>query len=143
MMNKKGQEDMGAVIIIIVVIVALIIIFAGALMYIMPQYNVWSKELDGKAQYKEAEWNRQITIKEAEARLEAEKLNAQSEIERAKGVAESNEIIGQGLKNNEEYLKYLWIQGLNNNNQNVIYVPTEANLPILEATRLGGIPNVK
>lgn len=31
---------------------------------------------------------------------------------------------------------YIWIQGLQTNNMQVVYVPTEANLPILEATRL-------
>lgn len=53
--------------------------------------------------------------------------------ESARGVAESNKIIGDSLKGNEAYLRYLWIDGLNRNNQNVIYVPTEAGLLILEA----------
>lgn len=60
---------------------------------------------------------------------------AAAEVERAKGVAEANRIIGESLKNNEGYLRYLWIQGLQDGSSEVIYVPTEASLPILEATR--------
>ena len=42
---------------------------------------------------------------------------------------------GESLKNNESYLRYLWIQGLQDGTSEVIYIPTEANLPILEAAR--------
>lgn len=47
----------------------------------------------------------------------------------------SNKIIGASLKENEAYLRYLWINGRESNNPTVIYVPTEAGLPILEAGR--------
>lgn len=104
-------------------------------MYGWPKYRVWQRELAGKAELAEAEWNKKIAVEEAKANLESEKLNALSEIERAKGVAEANKIIGEGLKGNDEYLRYLWIQGLQNEHGQVIYVPTEANLPILEANR--------
>lgn len=128
--EKTGRPNIGK----IMITLALVLFFAIAtLMYVLPQYGVWQKELAGKAQLKEAEWNRQIQIKEAEAKLEAEKLNAQSEVERAKGVAEANKIIGSSLADNEAYLRYLWIQGLNDGSSEVIYVPTEANLPLLEA----------
>lgn len=100
-----------------------------------PKYNVWQKELSGKAQLKKAEWNRQITIKEAQAKQEAAKALAGAEVERAKGVAEANEIIGKSLKDNEAYLRYLWINGLHDGSSEVIYIPTEANLPILESVR--------
>ena len=58
------------------------------------------------------------------------------EVERAKGVASANKIIGDSLKDNEAYLRYLWITDMTNNKApSVIYVPTEANIPILEAGR--------
>lgn len=100
-----------------------------------PQYNVWSKELKGKAQLKQAEWNRQIAVQEAQAKKEAATLLAAAEVERAKGVAEANAIIGKSLKGNEAYLRYLWINGLHDGSSEIIYVPTEANLPILESVR--------
>lgn len=118
---------------IVSALVLVILIF----MYGMPRYRVWSQEMEWRAEFAKAEQNRRIKIEEAKANLEAEKLNAESEIERAKWVAESNRIIGEWLKNNEEYLKYLWIKGLNDGSGEVIYIPTEAGLPILEANRRG------
>lgn len=105
--------------------------------YVFPMWNVWANGKYGEAQLKEAEWNRQISIKEAEAKYHSAIQLAAAEIERAKGVAEANKIIGESLKNNESYLRYLWINNLEKNpNNQVIYVPTEAGLPILEAGRL-------
>lgn len=102
-----------------------------------PQYNVWEQGLAGKAALKRAEQDRQIAIQEAQAKKESAKMLADAEIERARGVAEANRIIGDGLKGNEEYLRYLWIEGLKGNRESVIYVPTEAGLPILEAGKRG------
>lgn len=109
-----------------------------------PSYNVYTAEKSGQAEYVKAEQNRKIAILEADALLESSKLQNQADIERAKGfaesevirargVAESNEIIGSGLKGNKEYLQYLHIDGLKNTQNRIIYVPTEAGLPILEA----------
>ena len=98
-----------------------------------PTYNVWQKSLAGQAQLKEAEWNRQIQVREAEALKESASHLAEAEKIRATGVAEANKIIGESLKNNDAYLRYLWIQGLHDGSSEIIYVPTEANLPILEA----------
>lgn len=105
-------------------------------MWLFPTYNVWQQGLAGEAELKRAEQNRKIAVQEAEAKKEAATALAAAEVERAKGVAEANEIIGQSLKDNEAYLRYLWIQGLQDGSSEVIYVPTEANLPILEAGRL-------
>jgi regulator of protease activity HflC (stomatin/prohibitin superfamily) len=76
---------------------------------------------------------RQVEVEQAEAELEASHLYAQIEIERAKGVAEANKIIGDSLDGNDAYLRYLWIQGLHDGSSETIYIPTEANLPLLEA----------
>ena len=113
------------------ILVVIVVIHAA----VSPIYGVWSKELNGKAELRQAEWNRQIQIQEAQANLESEKLNALAEVERAKGVAEANEIIGESLKNNEAYLRYLWVKGLTDGSSEVVYVATEAGLPILEANR--------
>ena len=105
-------------------------------MYGYPQYNVWERGLAGKSQLKEAEWNKQIAIEEAKAELESAKLKAESEVERAKGVAQANLIISASI--DEQYLRYLWVQGLRDGSSEVIYVATEAGLPIMEANRLNG-----
>lgn len=102
---------------------------------INPIYNVWRRELNGKAELAEAQWNRKIKVEEAEANLASQKLNAQSEIERAKGAAEAQKIISSTL--NEQYLRYLWINNLEQGtNKQTIYIPTENGLPVLEANRL-------
>jgi hypothetical protein len=119
-----------------VAIVAILAIIIGA-MVLIPQYNVYSRQMSGKAQLAEAEYNRRIAVQEAQAKKDSATLLADAEILRAGGVAEANRIIGQSLKNNSEYLWYLWIDGLANSANQTIYIPTEANLPILEASRLG------
>ena len=105
------------------------------LMLALPQYFVWQRGLAGKSELKQAEWNRQIAIEEAQARRLAAVELAQAEIERAKRVAEANKIIAEGLGGPEGYLRYLWIQSLTDGKSDVIYVPTEAQIPILEAGR--------
>ena len=99
----------------------------------IPQYRVYASRLAGEAQLRRSEFEKQVMIEEARARLESAKLLNQAEIERAKGVAEANRIIGDSLKGNEGYLRYLWIQGLQDGSSEVIYIPTEAGLPLLEA----------
>lgn len=102
-----------------------------------PIYNVWEQGLVGQAELRRAEQNRMIAVQEATAKKEAAVMLAQAEVERAKGVAEANRIIADGLKNHDEYLRYLWIEKVAGQaGREVIYVPTEANLPILEAGRL-------
>jgi regulator of protease activity HflC (stomatin/prohibitin superfamily) len=102
-----------------------------------PQYNVYEKRLAGQAELERAKENRLIRVEEANATMESAKSLAQAEIIRAEGVAKANQIIGESLKGNEAYLRYLWIQGLQEGaTPQVVYVPTEAGLPILEAGRV-------
>lgn len=108
-----------------------ILALAVILMFALPLYGVWQQALVGKAALKRAEQDRQITIEEAAATKESASLLAQAEVIRAAGVKEANDIIAEGLGGPEGYLRYLWIQKMDT--ANVIYVPTEANLPILEA----------
>lgn len=111
-----------------------IVILIVAMAFIRPWYNVWSQEMEGKAEFAKAEQNRKIKIEEAKANLEAEKLNAQAEIERAKGAAEAIRIENGSIT--PTYIQYLWVRQQSNlNDKTVIYVPTETNLPLLEATR--------
>ena len=116
--------------IVLIGIAIVILICLG--MYGIPTYKVWEQEMSGKAEFAKAEQNRKIKIEEAKANLEAEKLNAQSEIERAKGAAKAIEIENGSIT--PTYIQYLWVrqQNLAGNNK-VIYIPTEASLPILEA----------
>jgi len=100
----------------------------------LPKYNVWRSELKGKAEFVRAEQNRQIKIEEAKANLESEKLNAKAEVERAKGAAEAIKIENGQLTTT--YIQYLWVRQQSNNQiQKIVYIPTEASMPILEAKK--------
>ncbi len=114
--------------------VAALILLIIAMAFIRPWYNVWSQEMEGKAEFAKAEQNRKIKIEEARANLEAEKLNAQAEVERAKGAAEAIRIENGSIT--PTYIQYLWVRQQGDlNDKTVIYIPTETNLPILESTR--------
>ena len=117
----------------IIFAIIVILLLLGLVLWGLPKYKVYSRELNGKAQLKEAEWNRKIAIEEAEAIKESAKLKAEAEVIRAEGIARANEIIAVSIT--EEYIRYKFVEGLNDGSTEVIYVPTEANLPILEATR--------
>lgn len=103
------------------------ILFGVAIGY--RHFNVWSMEMQGKAKLAEAAQSKQILIEQAKAELEASK-------ERAKAI----EVIGEAAKKYPEYRMQEFIgafgQALDNGNINtIIYVPTEANIPVLEAQR--------
>lgn len=115
--------------------VAGIVILIVGMAFIRPWYNVWSQEMEGKAEFAKAEQNRKIKIEEAKANLEAEKLNAQAEVERAKGAAEAIRIENGSIT--PTYIQYLWVRQQSDlSDKTVIYIPTETNLPLLESTRM-------
>lgn len=105
--------------------------------------SVWFAHWEGEAKLAEAVGSKRMQIEDARAKLESAQLLAKAEIERAKGVAEANRIIGSSLRDNEGYLRWLYISNLEkseNNGNQIIYIPTEAGLPLLESTRLKGMP---
>lgn len=116
-------------------LVVVVIAIALALMFGLPKYNVWRSELLGRAELVRAEQNRQIRIEEAKANLEAEKLNAEAEVERAKGAAKAIEI--ENGKLTDTYIKYLAVRQFNTDNAKFIYIPAECGVvPVMESTRL-------
>ncbi len=138
-MNNNSSISPGAVKALVLGAAGLIV-FIAALALVIPWYHVWSQEMEGKAEFAKAEQNRKIKIEEAKANLEAEKLNAQAEIERAKGAAEAIRIENGSIT--PTYIQYLWVrQQANLGDKTVIYVPTETNLPILEASRTASQEN--
>lgn len=130
----KTTVSKGTVIGILFFSVLLIVI----LMFGLPTYNVWQQEMAGKAEMAKAEQNRKILIEEARARLEAEKLNAQAEIERAKGMAEAMKIENGTL--NTVYNQYLFIRTLEKladkgNLPQIIYMPSEGLVPVMDVSQ--------
>ena len=132
-MTKQSDTTMQTAVGISVIGLIILVIIA-AIMFGYPRYKVWQQEMDGKAEFAKAEQNRKIKIEEARANREAEKLNAQAEIERAKGAAKAIEIENGSIT--PTYIQYLWVrQQADLGDKTVIYIPTEGNLPILEAGR--------
>tara|TARA_R100000935_G_scaffold51334_1_gene77744 strand:- start:521 stop:991 length:471 start_codon:yes stop_codon:yes gene_type:complete len=143
----------------VVFLVLAIVVLVAMSFWAWPKYNLYRMEMHGRAALKEAEWSKQILIEEARAKETASLMQAKArvtlaeaegkaqvvrakaeglaDIERAKAAAESNKIIGESLKGNEEYLRYIWIKGLHDGKGERIYIPTEAGLPILEAGKAG------
>ena len=111
-------------------------LLAGGGLYAVPQYKVWQQSKAGEAELAKAEQNRQIAIQEAKAKEESARSLANAEIIRAEGIAKANKIIGDSLKNNEAYIHFLWIEALRESNNEIIYIPTEAGIPITESQRL-------
>lgn len=123
---------------LVVKVVGGIVAFFVVMAFVRPWYNVWSQEMEGKAEFAKAEQNRKIKIEEARANLEAEKLNALAEIERAKGAAEAIKIENGSIT--PTYIQYLWVRQQSDlSDKTVIYIPTESNLPLLESTRMNSL----
>lgn len=97
-----------------------------------PQYNVYKQRKEGEAVLAHAQYSREVAVAEAKAKMESSALLSQADTIRAHGIARSNQIIGQSLT--DSYLHWFWIDNIDKSN-NVIYVPTEANMPIMEAGR--------
>ncbi len=94
-----------------------------------PKYNVWQKGLAGEASLNRARQERKIIVEQAKAELDAAEV-------RAKAIA----IVGAKAKQYPEYRAQEFIgafaEALQNGTINqIIYVPTEGNIPILEAGR--------
>lgn len=141
-LDEEKNEAKAAPIIWSILIVLIILVLAG--IFGIPQASVYSRRLRGKAILAEATYSRDVAIAEARAKMESASLLAEAEVIRAKGVAKANKIIGESLRNNEAYLHYLWITDVCGANvaKTVVYIPTEANLPIMEATRLNPLNKV-
>jgi len=90
-------------------------------------YSVWSMEMQGKAKLAEATQSRQIQVEQARGELEASKMRA-----------EAISILGEAAQKYPEYRQQEFIgafaEALKEGNINqIIYVPTESQIPIMEA----------
>lgn len=120
----------------VVLAIAVAVTLIISAMFAFPIYRVWSAEKAGEAELAQAEQNRQIAVKEAQAKKDSAKMLAEAEVVRAEGVAKANHIIGDSLKGNEAYIHWLWVDTLKDTKDQIIYIPTEAGVPIMESQRL-------
>jgi len=119
--------------------VIIAVVFGAALIafafWFFPVYGVWARRKNGQAELAEAEYAEQVAIQKASARLKSAEMHKKAELVEAEAAAQSIEIIGDALEKKEGYMRWQWIQMMEKHRGDTIYVPTEANLPILEATR--------
>ena len=105
------------------------------IMWALPQYSVWQQEMSGRAALAKATQSRQIKVEEAKALKESAGYYAEAEIVRAKGVAEANKIIAQGLsgESGEMYIKYLWVNAMSEKeNVATVYIPVgQSGIPLM------------
>lgn len=134
-MDKDNNAPIGTILGLSTFSLAVLTGLIFLIMWGCPKYRVYSARKEGEAILAHAQSSREVAVAEAKAKMESSELLAQADTFRAHGVARSNEIIGHSLKDNEAYLKWLWIDNIEKNPQAVIYIPTEANIPIMEAGR--------
>ena len=120
MKNQKGNAS------IVLVVVSVIVGFA-LLLFVWPQYKVWQQGMSGQARLAEAKQSKQIAIETAQAELDSAKLRS-----------EAIKVIGETAKQYPEYRNQEFIGAFGDalregKIQQIIYVPTEANIPVLEA----------
>ena len=125
-MDEETRDFYLIVLMFIVVISAIVV----GLAFGVPKWNVWRAGLSGEAALKRAEQTKLIMIETARAEKEA------SEYE-----AEAIQIMGEAAKKYPEYRQQKFIgafaEALEAGNiSQIIYVPTEASIPILETQRL-------
>jgi regulator of protease activity HflC (stomatin/prohibitin superfamily) len=118
--------------------IAAIVGVLGGTYWAWKNVQVWAAEQNGRAVLAEAEFSRQARVEEARARANAAELEGQAELTRAEFAASANAALAEGLGGSENYLRYLYIRMLEEQSaqgSTLIYIPTEAGLPILEAGR--------
>lgn len=127
-MNQEKQVSMLPA---VAVVIGLVICVIALWMTIIPRYNVWQQGMEGEAALSKANQTRQILITQAQAEKDSATLRA-----------EAIRIMGQAAKDFPEYREQEFIGAFGDAlkegkiNQ-IIYVPTEANIPILERNRKG------
>lgn len=105
----------------------LLLMLIGTGMAGCPVYNVWTARMDGEATKARADGARQALVAQAEAELAA-----------AEKRAAAIRIVGQMAKEFPEYRQQEFIGAFGEALREgritqIVYVPTEANIPILEA----------
>lgn len=128
MKNQRGDTFLWFIAISAVASVILIIIAIA----LYPKYRVYSQELRGQAALAEARSSKQVQVEQARGELESSKLRA-----------EAIEIIGKAAQDYPEYRNQEFIGAFGDalrsgDIEQIIYVPTEANIPILEAGKRQG-----
>lgn len=124
--NDAKKTLISSVVLLALVAMGLLLIIGVFMLY--QQAKVYSAERTGAAELARATQNRQVAV-----------LDAQAQVERARGIAQANSIIANGLGGPEGYLRFLGIEALKEQKCSIAYIATEGMIPITEA---GRVPNL-
>lgn len=105
--------------------ISIFIALGAGIAFGYPEYKVWEQSKAGEAALAKATQDRQIKVQEAEAEQEA-----------ATKQAEANRIIGESIRNYPEAMEQKWVEAIEKTSNQVIYLPTEASIPITESARM-------
>lgn len=139
MKNRKGSGEFA----VIMAIAFIVLVLAVCVFWIWPHYTLWSTEMAGKARTVQAEHEGAARLAQAESEKKIMIEGAKAEVESAKLRADAIQIVGKASKDFPEYRQQEFIgafaEALKEGNiKQIIYVPTEAGIPILETSRLRG-----
>lgn len=101
------------------------VVLSAGVIFGYPNYMVWEQGKQGEAALAKATQDRQIKVQEAEAEQEA-----------ASKQAEANRILGESVREYPEAMEQKWVEAIANTSNQVIYLPTEASIPITESGRM-------
>jgi hypothetical protein len=100
---------------------------------IAPILNLHQANTENQAVIKEQKAHSQAAEYAAQSLVTQAHAKAEAAVIEAGGLAKSQAIIAETLT--PEYLHYLYIEAIRDNPNQVIYIPTEAGFPIVEAGR--------
>lgn len=128
MKKEKMKQNITNIITVFIFGVIAVLMLVGSLVA-YGHLNVHLKRLSGQAAYAHSESERKVLVSQAEAELESAKLRA-----------EAIKIVGEMAKQYPEYREQEFIGAFgdalkSDKIDQIIYVPTEANIPIIERKR--------
>ncbi len=127
MATQADMDDSKIIWFWVIRVVGTLGVIVAAFMAGYPQYNVYQARLQGEAVQAQAHGARQALVSQAEAERDAAKMRA-----------EAIGVVGKAAKDFPEYRTQEFIgafaEAMHNGKINqIIYVPTEGSIPILEA----------
>lgn len=116
--KRLAKWAVAAIVVTVIALSAVVVVWR----LINPQLNLYKANTEKQSQ-----------IAVSRAKADAAVFEKAAEITRAEGVSEANRIIASSIT--DEYIRWLYVDQLDRIEGQIIYIPTEAAIPILEAGR--------
>lgn len=113
--------------------VVVLLLLVGGCMAGKPQYNLYKANTQKRERIAEAKAESDAAQYTAEKKVEIARADAEADRVRAEGIADANRTIANSLT--PEYIRWYFIDRLDDVEGQIIYVPTEGNVPITDAGR--------